>query len=78
MDPDDNIPCGNGFATNPETDVVDLIVKERKKAFPQKPSTIRFNSTNTLTHPQYKAHMRALKKNVDANVAAGGGKVKAK
>ncbi len=31
--------CGNGFATNPEPDVIDLLVKERKKAFPNKAFT---------------------------------------
>jgi hypothetical protein len=75
---DDYIFCGNGFSTNPEPDVVDILVKERKKAFPQKEFTMWFNSTEALTHPEFQAHMKKLKKNVDGHVAAGGGKVKAK
>jgi hypothetical protein len=74
----DYVFCGNGFATNPETEVIDLIIKERKKALPNKPFTLWFNSTEALTHPEFKAHMRSVKKNVDAHVAAGGGKVKAR
>lgn len=75
---DDYIFCGNGFATNPETDVIDLLVKERKKALPQKPFTLWFNSTSKLTAPKYKTHMQAVEKNVAKHVQAGGGKVRMK
>ena len=75
---DDYIFCGNGFATNPEPDVIDLLVKERKKAFPNKAFTLWFNSTSALTQPAYKKHMKAVEKNVAGHVSAGGGKVKAR
>jgi len=75
---DDYIFCGNGFATNPETDVIDLLVKERRKAFPQKPFTLWFNSTSKLTQPDFRAHMQSVEKNVAAHVKAGAGKVKAR
>lgn len=75
---DDYIFCGNGFATNPETKVIDLLVKERKKAFPNKAFTLWFNSTSALTQPAYKKHMKAVEKNVAGHVSAGGGKVKAR
>lgn len=75
---DDYIFCGNGFSTNPEISVVNLIVKERRQAMPQIPFTLWFNSTEKVTKPSYRKHMRALRKAVDAHVASGGGKVKAK
>ena len=75
---DHYIFCGNGFATNPETEVIDLLVKERKKAFPQKAFTLWFNSTSVLTQPAYRKHMRAVEKNVADHVNAGAGKVKAR
>jgi hypothetical protein len=75
---DDYIFCGNGFSTNPETEVIDLLVKERKKAFPNKSFTLWFNSTSKLTHPQFKKHMQAVEKNVAGHVKAGAGKVRAK
>src|SRR5262245_20700577 len=75
---DDYIFCGNGFSTNPETDVIDLLVKERKKAFPSRPFTLWFNSTSKLTHPQFKKHMQAVERNVAGHVKAGAGKVRAK
>ncbi len=75
---DDYIFCGNGFSTNPELVVVNILVKERKKALPQKPFTLWFNSTAALTHPNLKAHMKELEANVAGHAAAGGGKVKAK
>jgi Metallo-beta-lactamase superfamily len=75
---DDYIFCGNGFATNPETDVIDLLVKERKKALPSKPFTLWFNSTSKLTQPKFKKHMLAVEKNVAGHVKAGAGKVRAK
>jgi len=75
---DDYIFCGNGFSTNPETDVIDLLVKERKKAFPNKPFTLWFNSSSKLTHPEFKKHMQAVEKNVAGHVKVGAGKVKAK
>ncbi|HYJ40821.1 MAG TPA: hypothetical protein VEW08_08530, partial [Steroidobacteraceae bacterium] len=75
---DDYIFCGNGFATNPELEVIDLLVKERKKAFPQKAFTLWFNSTSALTQPAYRKHMRAVEKNVADHVNAGAGKVKAR
>src|SRR5262249_13022958 len=46
---DDYVFCGNGFSTNPEPAVVDILVRERKKAFPNKPFTLWFNSTEALT-----------------------------
>jgi hypothetical protein len=75
---DDYIFCGNGFATNPEPDVIDLLVRERKKAFPQKAFTLWFNSTSELTQPAYRKHMRVVEKNVSDHVNAGAGKVKAR
>ena len=75
---DDYIFCGNGFATNPELEVIDLLVKERKKAFPNKAFTLWFNSTSALTPPAYRKHMRAVEKNVADHVNAGAGKVKAR
>src|SRR5262249_57586563 len=60
---DDYIFCGNGFSTNPETEVIDLLVEERKKALPNKPFTLWFNSTSKLTHPQFKNHIQPLYKN---------------
>jgi hypothetical protein len=75
---DDYIFCGNGFASNPELDVIDLIVRERKKALPQRQFTLWFNSTDALTKAENKAHMRAVRRNVEAHVEAGSGKVKAK
>jgi hypothetical protein len=75
---DHYIFCGNGFATNPEPDVIDLLVKERKKALPQKAFTLWFNSTSALTQPAYVKHMLLVEKNVADHVAAGAGKVKAR
>jgi hypothetical protein len=75
---DDYVFCGNGFATNPEPDVIDLLVKERRKAFPQKALTLWFNSTSALTQPAYRKHMKAVEKNVAGHVTAGAGKVKAR
>jgi len=75
---DDYIFCGNGFATNPELEVIDLLVKERKRAFPQKPFTLWFNSTSAITQPAYRDHMLAVEKNVANHVTAGAGKVKAR
>jgi len=75
---DDYIFCGNGFSTNPEPEVIDLLVKERKKAFPNKAFTLWFNSTSALTHPAYRKHMKLVEQNVAGHVSAGGGKVKAK
>jgi beta-lactamase superfamily II metal-dependent hydrolase len=75
---DDYIFCGNGFSTNPETEVIDLLVKERMRAFPSRPFTLWFNSTSKLTHPNFKKHMQAVEKNVAGHVKVGGGKVRAK
>jgi hypothetical protein len=75
---DDYIFCGNGFATNPEPEVIDMLVRERKKAFPKKAFTLWFNSTSALTLPTYREHMEAVEKNVADHVAAGAGKVKAR
>ena len=75
---DDYIFCGNGFATNPEVDVIDLLVKERKQAFAQKSFTLWFNSTSKLTQPKFRKHMQAVEKNVAGHVKAGAGKVKAR
>jgi metallo-beta-lactamase superfamily protein len=75
---DDYIFCGNGFSTNPEVDVIDLLVKERKKALPNKPFTFWFNSTSALTNPKYRKHMRAVEKAVAAHVSASAGKLKVK
>ena len=75
---DDYIFCGNGFSTNPEIKVVNLIVRERSQGLPQRPFTLWFNSMEKFTKPSYRKHMRALKKAVDDHVASGGGKVKAK
>ncbi|HEU5133642.1 MAG TPA: MBL fold metallo-hydrolase [Steroidobacteraceae bacterium] len=75
---DDYIFCGNGFASNPELKVIDLLVRERKKAFPQKAFTLWFNCTSALTQPAYRKHMRAVEKNVANHVTAGAGKVKAR
>lgn len=75
---DDYIFCGNGFKTNPELQVIDLLVKERKKAFPQKSFTLWFNSTSALTQPAYRKHMKAVEANVAGHVSAGAGKVKAR
>ena len=75
---DDYIFCGNGFSSNPEIDVIDAIVRERRKALPQKPFTLWFNSTSAITPPAYRKHMRAVEKNVADHVTAGAGKVKAR
>src|SRR5262249_57657513 len=75
---DDYIFCGNGFSTNPETEVIDLLVEERKKALPNKPFTLWFNSTSKLTHPHFNKHMHALSKNVAGHVKAGASKGRAK
>jgi len=75
---DDYIFCGNGFATNPELEVIDLLVKERSKAFPRKAFTLWFNCTSALTQPAYREHMLAVEKNVADHVTAGAGKVKAR
>jgi len=75
---DDYIFCGNGFATNPEPDVIDLLVKERKKALPQRAFTLWFNSTSAMTQPSFQKHMKAVEKNVADHVKNGKGKVKAR
>ena len=75
---DNYIFCGNGFSTNPETEVIDLLVNERRKALPQKPFTLWFNSSSKLTQPKFKKHMQAVEKNVAGHVRAGGGKVRSK
>jgi len=75
---DDYIFCGNGFATNPELDVIDLLGRERRKALPQKAFTLWFNSTSAITQPAYRKHMQAVEKNVADHVTAGAGKVKAR
>jgi len=75
---DDYIFCGNGFATNPEVDVIDLLVKERSKALPNKSFTFWFNSTSELTQPKYRKHMQAVEKAVATHVQSSGGKLKAK
>jgi hypothetical protein len=74
---DHYIFCGNGFSTNPEIDVIDLLVNKRREAFPKRPFTLWFNSTSALSK-KYAKHMKAVEKNVDAHVKNGGDKVRAK
>lgn len=73
---DDYIFCGNGFSTNPEVDVIDLLVKERRKALPAKPFTLWFNSTSALTQPHYRTHMKKVEKAVAGHVSASGGQLR--
>jgi beta-lactamase superfamily II metal-dependent hydrolase len=75
---DDYIFCGNGFQTNPEREVIQLLVRERRKALPQRAFTLWFNSSSALTHKDFRKHMRTVEKDVDKLVQGGGGKIKAR
>lgn len=74
---DHYIFCGNGFSANPEVDVIDCIVKKRRQALPNKPFTLWFNSTSTLSK-KHATHMRKVEKNVSGHVKKGAGKLRAK
>jgi beta-lactamase superfamily II metal-dependent hydrolase len=75
---DDYIFCGNGFQTNPEMDVIELLVRERRKALPQRAFTLWFNNSSALTQKDFRKHMRAVENDVDKLVQGGGGKIKAR
>jgi hypothetical protein len=75
---DHYIFCGNGFSENPEIDVIDVIVKERRQALPNRAFKLWFNSSEAVTSDKYKKHMRAVEKRVKEHVTQGGGKVKSR
>ena len=75
---DDYIFCGNGFATNPEVDVIDLLVRERRKALPNRTFTLWFNSRSALTQPKYRKHMQRVEQAVADHVKSSAGKLRAK
>jgi beta-lactamase superfamily II metal-dependent hydrolase len=62
--------CGNGFATNPELDVVDLIAKKRKQTDTKKFKFFFSCRHTVLDKAERKAHMKKLEDKVKALAAA--------
>ncbi|MBN1608645.1 MAG: MBL fold metallo-hydrolase [Polyangiaceae bacterium] len=57
--------CGNGFATNPELEVIDVLVSSRLSgAGPARPFKLWFNA-NPAERSRYQAHMKKVKQLVD-------------
>ena len=66
--------CGDGFRGNPEIDVLDVMVKHRKKA----PGAFKFwfnSSAAVLSDGKKAAHMRAVQKAVATHAKASGGRM---
>jgi beta-lactamase superfamily II metal-dependent hydrolase len=67
--------CGDGFSTNPELDVVDLIAKKRKETDTKK-FKFFFNCRHTiLDNALRKAHMKKLEDKVKRLAAASGNRM---
>ena len=76
---DNYIFCGNGKHDNPDTRVVRLICESHSKVRPQGTFTLWFNAASDFA-PTGKpaAHMKEVEKEVAAQAAAAGGRIKAK
>lgn len=76
---DNYIFCGNGKHDNPDTRVVRLICESHSRVRPQDTFTLWFNAASDVA-PAGKpmAHMKKVEKEVEDQVAASGGKVRAK
>ena len=75
---DNYIFCGNGKHDNPDTRVVKLICESHRKVRPKDTFTLWFNCAPELAPVgKPRAHMKKVKKEVDDQIAAAGGKIKA-
>lgn len=71
--------CGNGKHENPDREVVALICARHRANRPRDTATLWFNCHPDVAPDGAPAtHMKALKRQVDAAIAASGGKLKAK
>ena len=76
---DHYILCGNGKHDNPDTRVVKLICESHRKVRPKDTFTLWFNcAPKVAPGKKPRAHMKKVKKEVDARIAASGGKIKKK
>ncbi|MBS0155160.1 MAG: MBL fold metallo-hydrolase [Nitrospira sp.] len=76
---DNYIFCGNGKHENPDTRVVKLICETHRKVRPGDTFTLWFNcAPDQAPKGQPQAHMKKVEKEVDAQIAASSGKIKAK
>ena len=75
---DNYIFCGNGKHDNPDTRVVKLICESHRKIRPKDTFTLWFNCAPELAPVgKPRAYMKKVKKEVDDQIAAAGGKIKA-
>ena len=71
--------CGNGKHDNPDPRVVKLVCESHRKVRPLDKFTLWFNCAPDLAPPgKPRAHMQNVKQEVDAQIAASAGKIKAK
>ena len=76
---DNYVFCGNGKHDNPDVRVVKLVCESHRKVRPQDKFTLWFNCAPDLAPAgKPRAHMKNVKQEVDAQMAASGGKIKAK
>jgi len=76
---DHYIFCGNGKHENPDTRIVKLICESHRKVRPKDRFTLWFNCAPALAPTgEPRAHMQKVKKEVDGQIAASGGKIKAR
>jgi hypothetical protein len=76
---DHYIFCGNGKHENPDTRIVKLICESHRKVRPRDRFTLWFNCAPALAPSgEPRAHMQKVKKEVDGQIAASGGKIKAR
>ena len=76
---DNYLFCGNGKHDNPDVRVVKLVCESHRKVRPKDKFTLWFNCAPDLA-PEGKprAHMQNVKQEVDDQIAASGGRIKAK
>ncbi len=65
--------CGNGHSSNPEVDVVELMVKHRMK----QPGNFKywFNCSEAVAEPKFRTHMREVEKTVKRLASKSGGRM---
>jgi beta-lactamase superfamily II metal-dependent hydrolase len=76
---DNYVFCGNGKHDNPDARVVKLVCESHRKVRPKDKFTLWFNCAPDLAPlGKPRAHMQKVKLEVDDQIAASGGKIKAK
>lgn len=76
---DNYVFCGNGKHNNPDTRVVKLVCESHRKVRPKDTFTLWFNCAPGLAPAgKPRIYMKKVKKEVDSQIAASGGKIKAK